>query len=942
MAWRWSRLKDSINAFTAPSRYKGAGFAVVSDLIFFTYVTYIFVFILMHNLMLRDMAQMKLASPMPTLVMFMAGIAAGGLFAGYISRRKMEQGLMLFGAVGMVIFPLMFNHSGSIPFIYDDLAYFPWLIAAVTAAGFFAGSFVVPVLQFKQENTPPEERGDFFAMGNTINYIAVIATILIVFVSCIFLKVPLRGMNITFSLMLLGITAMVIIVHPDILFRFFIFMLTHTLYRLKVRNTGRIPESGPALLIANHVSFVDAFFIAACTSRRVHFMVHEDFYRLPLLYPLLRWAGFIEVPATQKPKQMQSLFRHTRKILASGGLICVFPEGSITENGIMQGFKAGLNRMLPENMEVPIIPVRLGMVWGSLLTTSNGKLKLTPPHEIPIPVSATIGNPISPNLSAYQIRQAISELAAEAEMPPRKGERTLHYHFVRRAKRHPFQKTIRDFEGNSISNFSLLVRSLLLSREIRKYFPEECEYVGVMLPNCTAHTTALLAIMMADKTPAILNFTAGTSAMEASIRKANLKYVLTSRGFINKASIPPLDNMLFLEDIAMGTSRENKFWTSVTAFLLPSRELMNMFSPASYDDLYKTAVVLFSSGSTGTPKGVMLSHHNCNSNFFSFWRVIGWRKSDKLIGNLPLFHSFGMMVCFWVPIMSGTEVVYIPNPLDSSAVCRLVKEHSITLMMATPTFLQAYMRRVNGDQFKSLRLVITGGEKLRHDIADKFKTMTGLSLVEGYGCTELSPIVSINLSNSMFTLGTHAGRYGSIGVPLPGICVRIVDPDTGDIQPENTPGLMMVRAASVMKGYLDDPEATAKVIKNGWYNTGDIAKMDWDGYLTITGRLSRFSKICGEMVPHELVETGINEILETEERCVAVCSKSDPKKGEKLIVFYTVKDMDINSIIQQLREKQMPNLWIPKAEDFIFVEKIPLLGTGKIDLQKLKELAESI
>ncbi|MDD3118123.1 MAG: MFS transporter [Victivallales bacterium] len=941
LPWRWSRLQDTIGAFTAPARFRGAGFAVVADLMFFIYVTYLFMAVLLHSHMVGAHGDAA-AGPLPTLCGMMVGIACGCLVGGYVSRHKMESGLMLPGAAGMTIMPLFFSWTGTMPYLYHGLVYYPWLMLTIALAGFAAGSFTVPVLQYKQENAPEKQRGDFFAMGNTINYTAVVVTIMLMLVLGVFVKLPPAWLHGIFAVAVFAVTVLVVIAHPDILFRFFILLLTKTIYRLKISQAEKIPESGPALLIANHVSFVDAFFISACTSRRIHFMAHEDFYRLPLLCPLLRWAGFIEVPATQKPKQMQCLFRHTRKLLANGELICVYPEGAITENGIMQGFKKGLTRMLPESVEVPIIPIRLGMVWGSLLSTFHGKLKFMPPHELPIPVSATVGDPISPQLSAFEIRQALSELAAEAEMPPREHERTLHYHFTRRAKRHPFRKTIYDFEGNAVSNFSLLVRSLLLSREIRKIFPDDNQYVGVMLPNCTANVVSMLGIMMADKVPAILNFTAGRAAMDAAIRKANLKYILTSRNFINKANLPAQDNMVFLEDIALGISRENKFWTSLTALLLPSRELMNMYSPVSYDNLYQTAVVLFSSGSTGDPKGVMLTHHNFNSDFFSFWRVIGWRKTDRLIGNLPLFHSFGLMVCFWFPIMSGMEVVYIPNPLDASAVCRLIANYKITLMMATPTFLQAYMRRATGDQLKTLRLVITGGEKLRQDIADKFKTMTGLALVEGYGCTELSPIVSVNLSNSMFTLGTQAGKYGSIGVPLPGICVRIIDPDTGKILPENTPGLMVVRAASVMEGYLDDPAATAKVIRNGWYNTGDIAKMDWDGYLTITGRQSRFSKICGEMVPHELVEMGINEILETEERCIAICGKNDPKKGEKLVVFYSLRDLNPKEIIRKLREKELPNLWIPKAEDFVFLDQIPLLGSGKIDLQQLKEKAAAL
>ena len=309
---------------------------------------------------------------------------------------------------------------------------------------------------------------------------------------------------------------------------------------------------------------------------------------------------------------------------------------------------------------------------------------------------------------------------------------------------------------------------------------------------------------------------------------------------------------------------------------------------------------------------------------------------------MPMFHSFGLMISFWCPAMSGTRVIYLANPLDGDAVGKIVEREHVTMMMATPTFLQMYMRKCTAEQLKTLRLTITGGEKLRQDIAEKFHKLTDLAVVEGYGCTELSPIVSVNLASSMFELGKKAGKYGSIGVAMPGIAVKIVDPDTLVELPEDTPGLMLVRGANVMKGYLNNEVGTSEVMIDGWYNTGDIAKMDVDGYITITGRLSRFSKISGEMVPHELVENKLQELLGDDERVIGVTSKSDEKRGERLIVFYSTPSANVRELISGLREANLPNLWIPKAEDFIKVDKIPLMGNGKLDLQKLKQMAQAL
>ena len=220
--------------------------------------------------------------------------------------------------------------------------------------------------------------------------------------------------------------------------------------------------------------------------------------------------------------------------------------------------------------------------------------------------------------------------------------------------------------------------------------------------------------------------------------------------------------------------------------------------------------------------------------------------------------------------------------------------------------------------------------------------MTGLEIIEGYGCTELSPIVTINLCNSIYELGKRAHHPGSIGIPLPGIHVRVVDPESGIELGPDSPGLMQVKGGTVMKGYLNDPEQTARVIQNGYYNTGDIARIDREGYVYITGRASRFSKIGGEMVPHELVEQAIAGLRGREEREVAVTGRPDPKRGERLVVFYTAEDLDPAAVIELLRAEKLPNLWIPKAEDFVKIDHLPLLGSGKLDLTRLKKLAEEL
>jgi len=368
---------------------------------------------------------------------------------------------------------------------------------------------------------------------------------------------------------------------------------------------------------------------------------------------------------------------------------------------------------------------------------------------------------------------------------------------------------------------------------------------------------------------------------------------------------------------------------------------MKLVSPETWDDVNRTGVVLFSSGSTGIPKGIMLSHRNIIANVVSFSQAIAWTKKDRIAGNLPLFHSFGMSACLWMPLYTGAEVTMIPNPLDAVNVGKAMRERRATVLFATPSFLQLYMRRCKAEDFASLRLTVAGAEQLRDDIADKFYDLCGLMIAEAYGCTELSPVVSVNLANSLMELGVKVARRGSIGPSLPGVCAKVVDPSTFELLPEDTDGLLIVTGANVMQGYLGEPEKSAEVIRDGWYITGDIARMDKNGFITITGRLSRFSKIAGEMVPHELVEREINAILQPDERLVAVTGVADEVRGEKLVVFYTDERLLApEQLVRALRQRQIPNLWIPKAEDFIKVDAIPLLGSGKLDLNALNELAK--
>jgi len=458
--------------------------------------------------------------------------------------------------------------------------------------------------------------------------------------------------------------------------------------------------------------------------------------------------------------------------------------------------------------------------------------------------------------------------------------------------------------------------------------------VGLMLPASVGGALVNLAALLAGTVPVNLNFTAGRDTVEAALAQCGIRTVVTSRAFLAKARLEPVPGTVFLEDVLASFTTAQKAWTALLARVLPVPLLRRLWGGerAGIDDL---ATVIFSSGSTGHPKGVMLSHRNVLAVIEGMEQVFSVTPQDRIVGVLPFFHSFGFTGTLWFPLVSGFAALYVPNPMEAKAVGDLARRYRATMVIGTPTFYTAYIRRCSTEDFAHLRYAVVGAEKLREPIARGFREKFGLEMLEGYGCTEMAPVVSVNMPDP--DGGQVGSKAGTVGHPLPGVVVRVVDPETGVPVPPNREGLLLVKGPNRMLGYLHNAAATEAVLRDGWYITGDIGAVDEDGFIRLTDRLSRFSKIAGEMVPHLKIEEVATRILD-DPNCV-VTSIPDEDRGERLVLLYTTSAVAPDALWSALGNSELPKLWIPKRSDIHVIEAIPVLGTGKTDLRQVRELA---
>ena len=893
------------------------------------------------NLIAYGMQEMGLSEARSGYLFLAAalGIGGGSLLAAKLSGRDVEFGIVPIGAAGLTITPILLH---AVPSTLASC------MAILVLFGVSAGLFSLPLQTFIQFRAEPARRGEVLAASSFINWVAIlIASGLTWLFSGPMGLSAAQGFS-TIGVITLFFSLISFWVLPDFLLRFIALVSMRLFYRFRIFGGENLPVEGPALLIPNHVTWVDALLLTATNQRRIRFVMERSIYNTPLLRGLFRLMGVIPVSSEDGKKGLLEFMKQARAALDDGYLVCIFAEGQLTRNGMLREFRGGFERIV-KGTDYPIIPVYIGGAWGSILSYAHGRLLSRLPAFSPYPMTIHFGTPMPSTSTVMEVRQKVAELSCDSFDSRKPFRQSLEQYFINSARQNWGRKAVADTSGKELTYGRTLAGAVALAAKLEKLIPSSpplikkgtdadapTGHVGLLLPPSVGGVLANLALMLLGKIPVNLNYTAAEGSLRSSIEQCGITTIITSKAFLEKVpALAQLDGMIMLEDILPAISGSDKLLALLKARLLPPRLLCGRagFTADS------VATVIFSSGSTGEPKGVMLSHHNIMSNIEALRMVFRVSAADNVCSALPFFHSLGFTGTLWFPLVSGFSAAYHSNPMDGEKIAQVVREHKSTLLLATPTFLLAYLRRAKREDFASLRLVITGAEKLKAKVADSFEERFGVRPMEGYGATELAPVITLSLPDvEVGGVRQHGSKDGSVGHPIPGVVIKVVDPESGVELKTGEAGLMLVKGPNVMLGYLGRPDKSAEVIKDGWYVTGDIGVLDSDGFIRITDRLSRFSKIGGEMVPHGVVEDELHNRL-GQAGVVAVTAVPDEKKGERLVVLYSREAVDAATLQRHMSESALPNLWKPGRDSYVEVDSLPILGTGKLDLKGIKEIA---
>lgn len=699
--------------------------------------------------------------------------------------------------------------------------------------------------------------------------------------------------------------------------------IVRLLFGFKAYNEEVLKTPGPVLLVPNHVSWLDWLFVMVCLEDDWKCVVSSVSAQTSWVHRKIMLNRRTFPIDTMSPYAA----KHMAEYLAGNGRLVLFAEGRLSRTGTLMKLFDGTGFLLHKT-QAKVITCYLRGAHRLPFSPNRDAKKLF--SNVTAHFSETLTPPKIQHAGASQARGKLSEwlrdkmLLQQFTTEMELGPSTLPAAILETGRRRPGHVVLEDI-NEELKYRRVIVGASLLAGGFKEELLPEPGRVGVLLPNVNATPVTLLGLWFLGKVPAVLNYSAGLATLRACAELAGLKQIITSRSFIDRArlDLAPLTQngvqLIYLEDIRQRISWVQKLSALFRARIAPTSVIRKRVPPSS------TAVILFTSGSEGMPKGVELTHTNLLSNIRQMLSVCDMQDWDRIFNALPLFHSFGLTVGTLLPMVRGLYTSFYPSPLHYRVVPTMFYHRDCTIMLGTNTFLNGYARKAHPMDFRSLRYMFAGAEKVQEATMNTWARQFGVRILEGYGATECSPCISVNTPMLL--------RNGTAGRLLPGVEYRL-DPVPGVEQG----GRLFVRGPNIMRGYLNPDANAAFKALDGWYDTGDIASVDADSFVSIQGRLKRFAKISGEMVSLTAVEDALaGAFPQYGLRCqTAVISRPDADKGEALIVATNEPRLKIEEIRAAIRAKGLPNIYAPREVKFL--KEIPKLGTGKTDHRELEKI----
>ncbi|XPV68958.1 MAG: acyl-[ACP]--phospholipid O-acyltransferase [Halarcobacter sp.] len=862
------------------------------------------------------------------------GIAIGSILYAKYSKHYIEVGTIPFAALGMsmmIYIATIVNKPSS-------------LALAFLLFGIFGGLFVVPLNALIQFNSKKRYLGTILAGNNWFQSLFMFVVLIATTAVSLFKFDPLHTIYIILLLMFCGAIFIVYFI-PQSMIIFFMKCIVGLKYKLEVNGIKNIPSSGGALLLGNHVSWLDWAVIYMSTPRDIKFVMDKHIYSKWYLNGLMKFFKIIPISSSYSRTTLQTIANE----LDNGNIIVLFPEGNITRTGHLGEFKKGFEKILEQTKtDVPVIAFYIRGLWESMFSRANRKYKKSKRTGS---VSVSFSKPIKKSKATVtRVKSEVVNLTTKSWVKHINKESGIAQTIFDRLKEVKKETIFADSTGVELSGYRFLSASILfknlLAEEIKG------QNIGLLIPSSVAGAFVNTSILMLGKCCVNLNFTASIDALKESVKSADINSIVTSKKFIEKLKdrgvaideVLNLCDVIYLEDLKTKISKPKALITLLSVVFLPSKILkaLHIIKVSTKS----TALILFSSGSEGVPKGVELSHKNVIGNAQQISTVLNVDEYDTIIGSLPLFHAFGIVVTNFLPLLEGIKCVSHPDPTDGYAIGKLVQKHKGTIILGTSTFFRLYTKnnKLTKEMFESLRLVVSGAEKLSQKVREEFKEKFNKDILEGYGTTETTPVAACNLPDVKAPNGVYqiGGKIGTVGMAMPGTRIKIVDSSSFkqlDIAEE---GMILISGVQVMKGYLKNKKKTKEVLVNikgnTYYVTGDKGKLDEDGFLTIVDRYSRFAKLGGEMISLGAVEQKIEKLIPNDEIEFIASSISDDKKGEKIVLLIShISQDELEELKVKIKENFDTKLMVPSV--YKVLDEIPKLGSGKKDFAKAKALA---